>query len=206
MTAASNEAALAWLARAQDWPDHRLLLWGEAGCGKTHLLHVWAARVGARLLPGPSLAGMTFPPPGALAIDDADLAEETALFHLLNAAREQRCSVLLTARLPPSRWRILLPDLRSRMRSLTVVEIGRAEDSLLRALLARLLADRQLAVPAPLQERLLLRLPRTPAALREAVTRIDTDGRVIGQKLADDILREMASPECDLSESAPRLM
>ena len=45
--AASNADAWAWLGRTQEWPDHRLALWGEAGCGKTHLLHIWARRTGA---------------------------------------------------------------------------------------------------------------------------------------------------------------
>jgi chromosomal replication initiation ATPase DnaA len=38
--APSNGAALAWLERTADWPDHRLTLWGEPGCGKTHLLRL----------------------------------------------------------------------------------------------------------------------------------------------------------------------
>ena len=44
VAAASNAEALAWLDRGRDarWPDHRLALWGEAGCGKTHLLQLWA--------------------------------------------------------------------------------------------------------------------------------------------------------------------
>ena len=53
---AGNAAALAWLDAP--WPGGRLTLWGEAGCGKTHLLHVWAARTGAELLDGSALAGL----------------------------------------------------------------------------------------------------------------------------------------------------
>ena len=45
--APSNAAATAWLNRTADWPDRRLLLWGEPGCGKTHLLNIWATRTGA---------------------------------------------------------------------------------------------------------------------------------------------------------------
>ena len=52
LAAGSNEAALAWLARTGDWPDHRLALWGEAGCGKTHLLRIWAIRHGATVMDG----------------------------------------------------------------------------------------------------------------------------------------------------------
>ena len=74
IAAPSNEAALAWLDRVQDWPERRLTVWGEAGCGKTHLLRNWAARVGAELLDGRALHSPdALPRHGAVAIDDADL-------------------------------------------------------------------------------------------------------------------------------------
>ncbi|MBN8873293.1 MAG: chromosomal replication initiator DnaA [Rhodospirillales bacterium] len=197
LVAPSNEAAMAWIARPREWPEHRLLLWGQAGCGKTHLLHLWADRVAGTLLTGPTLRGLPMlPEAGDIAVDDADLvAEEAALFHLLNAAREAGRSVLLSARTPPARWAIGLPDLASRLRAVTAIEIMPPEESLLRALLARLLADRQLAVPAALQDWLLLRLPRTPAALREAVARLDAAGSRIDRALAADVVAGLAQPE-----------
>jgi len=182
LEAPSNEAALTWLDRVADWPDHRLALWGEPGCGKTHLLRLWAGRRGAALLAGPDLHGLpTLPAAGGVALDDADtIADEAALLHLLNAAREARLPVLLAARTPPARWPVHLPDLGSRLRAVTSVEILSPEESLLRALLLRLLADRQLAVRTDLQDWLLLRLPRSPAALREAVARLDQTALAAG--------------------------
>jgi chromosomal replication initiation ATPase DnaA len=197
LAARSNEAALAWLDRTADWPDHRLLLWGGAGRGKTHLLNVWAARTEAALVMGPSLRDpSSVPEHGALAIDDVDLiVDETLLFHVLNIFRESSRSVLLAARTPPARWQIALPDLASRLRSITAVEIEPPEESLLQALLMRLLADRQLIVPQALQDWMLLRLPRTPAALREAVTLLDEDGGRIDRALANRVLAGLAQPE-----------
>jgi chromosomal replication initiation ATPase DnaA len=195
--APSNAAARAWLARTADWPGGRLLLWGEAGCGKTHLLHRWAARRGAPLIQGEALRGLPAPPPAAgIAIDDADnMGEEAALLHLLNAAAERGAPALLSARTPPARWAIRLPDLASRLRATAAVEIGRAEDSLLRALFARLLADRQMVVAEPVQEWLLLRLPRTPAALRAAAARLDrvalAAGRPVTRALAAVALADL---------------
>ena len=41
---------MTWLDRWPDWPAPGLALSGPAGCGKTHLAHVFRARTGARLI------------------------------------------------------------------------------------------------------------------------------------------------------------
>lgn len=201
LPAPSNAAALAWLARTADWPQGRLALWGQEGSGKTHLLHLWAARSGAMLLAGPALPRTPAAPVQPLAIDDADAAAEHPLLHLLNAAAEARQPVLLAGRAPPARWPVALPDLASRLRAAAAVEIGPAEDSLLRALLARLLAERQIMVPDAVQAWLLARLPRTPAAVREAAARLDraalAAGRAITRSVAAAVLEGLAEPEPD---------
>lgn len=163
-------AALAWLARPAGWPAGRLVLWGEAGAGKTHLLHVWASQHRATLLP----AATPHWPRGPIAVDDADLAaDEHALLHLLNAAAEGGFPVLLAAQSPPARWPTRLPDLASRLRATAAVELRPTDDAFLRTLLARLLSDRQLIVAEPVQDWLLAHLPRTAAAMREAAGRLD---------------------------------
>jgi chromosomal replication initiation ATPase DnaA len=92
---------------------------------------------------------------------------------LLNAAAEARRPVLLAAGTPPARWPVRLPDLASRLRAMTAVELLLPDDDLLRTLLARLFADRQHAVSEPTQDWLLTHLPRTPTALRDAVDRLN---------------------------------
>ncbi len=172
---AANAAARAWVARGA-WPGGRLALWGGAGSGKTHLLHLWARRAGAVVVDGAGVRG-GFEGLGAgvggVAVDDAELAGEEALLHLLNAAQEAGRPVLLAARAAPARWGVGLADLASRLRAAVAVELAAPDDALLRALFARLLAERQLAVGEGVQEWLLARLPRTGAALREAAARLD---------------------------------
>jgi chromosomal replication initiation ATPase DnaA len=201
LEAPSNAEALAWLARTEDWPGGRLAVWGEAGCGKTHLLHRWAAAMGAAVMTGPALRGWPdLPGTGGAAIDDADAAEETALLHLLNAAAEAVSPVLLGSRVPPARWLVRLPDLASRVRSVSAVGIGPPEDDLLRALLTRLLSERRLGVSPPLQAWLLLRLPRTAAAVREAAARLDRAALEAGTGVTRGLIVQVAE---DLAPEAP---
>ncbi len=185
-------------------------MWGPEGCGKTHLLHLWAKRQGAVLLAGPLLAAE--PPEGPVAVDDADAAAERPLLHLLNAAGEAGLPVLLAGRAAPARWNPALPDLASRLRAITAVRIGPAEDELLHDLLARLLAERQLTVAEPLQDWLLLHLPRSQGAIREAVARLDRAAlaagggitRQLAQAVAAGLDRELSSrlPEDELFADA----
>jgi chromosomal replication initiation ATPase DnaA len=205
--APSNAAACAWLRRTADWPDRRLAIWGESGRGKTHLLHIWAARTGAVLWSGTGLAALPELPTAGIALDDADaVTDETALLHLLNTAGEAGLPILLASPAPPSRWPVRLPDLASRLRAITAVEIGSPEDTLLRTLLARLLAERQLRLPEAVQEWLVRRLPRRASALGDAVSRLDAASleqrRNITVRFAAVALAELLAPD-EISGTVP---
>lgn len=191
LAAPSNDASLAWL-RPQGgnaWPQRRLVLWGEAGTGKTHLLHVWAAEHDALLLPGTALRGLDAAGGPrrrrrAIAVDDADEGvDEPALLHLLNAAQETGLPVLLTARSAPSRWGIRLPDLDSRLRATHSVSIGRPDEVMLRILLLRLLVERQLVVGPAVVDWMLARLPRTASAMRDAARALDEAALASGRRV-----------------------
>lgn len=205
IVAPSNEEAQAWLGRTAGWPAGRLALCGYAGCGKTHLLQLWAERNGALLLDGPMLRRL--PELGgspAIALDDADAApDETVLLHLMNLAAEMRRPLLMVGRSAPARWRVTLPDLASRLRAMTAVAVKPAEDPLLRALLARLLSERQLVLGESLQDWLLARLPRHPAALREAAARLDRQALAAGGRvtraMAASLVESIGEDSCEVS-------
>ena len=204
LPAASNQEALAWLR--SEWPDRRLGLWGPGGCGKSHLLHVWAGVTGAPILTGQTLHDLDgLPDSGALVVDDADaVASEELLLHLLNIARDRGLRLLLSGQTAPSRWPVALPDLSSRLRAIAAVEIRPPTDDLLAALLVRLLSDRQLSVAQSVQSWLLSRLPRSPAALRQAVALLDrgslTFGKAITRPLAARILAAEGISVADADE------
>jgi chromosomal replication initiation ATPase DnaA len=199
--AGSNAAARAWLARTAEWPQLRLALWGPPGCGKSRLLGAWARRQGGETVAGARLR--LVPPQGPLAIDDADRAPPLALLHTLNAALEAGHAVLLAAAAAPARWAVALPDLASRLRAITAVAIEAPEDDLLHALLARLLAERQLRPSAATLSWLLARLPRTHAAMAEAVERLDRAAQAQGVPIAPALARQvLADLLADLPEPA----
>ena len=174
----SNQAAFDMIDLWPNWPASWLLLAGPVGAGKSHLAKIWQERSNARIV---NLEELSQADPtelvtcGAVVIEDADCSErdDTALFHLLNAAREASAYVLITARNWPESWGVDLPDLMSRLRLTTPVEIYEPDDELLRSVLVKLFADRQLSPDPNVIEFILMRMERSIGAALEIVQAID---------------------------------
>ncbi len=198
----SNEAALAMLERWPDWPACSLAIAGPEGSGKSHLASIWADASGARVVSARSLHTAMLPDAlatGALVVEDcvSGAIDERALFHLLNLVREEGSYLLLTARTAPAAWPVSLPDLASRLRALPVIPVSMPDDALLRAVMVKLFADRQLAVDESLVAYLLARLDRSFGALQDAVQTLDREAlqrkRPVNRALAAELYRDLSS-------------
>jgi chromosomal replication initiation ATPase DnaA len=198
LAGASNKAAFGLIERWPDWPDRALALVGPEGAGKSHLAAIWADIAGARRVSARALAETDLPAAlatGALVIEDAATGlDERALFHLLNLMRQQEACILITTRARPAQWRVELPDLASRLRALPVAEVSAPDDALLRAVMVKLFADRQLAVDESLIGYLAMRIERSFASARAAVEQLDREAlrqkRPVTRALAVELLSQ----------------
>ncbi|MEP0235286.1 hypothetical protein [Roseibium sp.] len=196
LVGSSNRAAFDLLERWPDWPSAVVVLAGPVGAGKTHLVEAWHEDTGASVLAAAdltveSVTGLVAA--GAVALEDAHKGvDETALFHLLNAARQAGVRVLITSRTWPTAWNLTLPDLVSRLRAATPVEILEPDDNLLRQVLVKLFADRQIVIDPGVVEYLVVRMERSLGVAGRAVEAIDREalaGRVkITKPLAGRVL------------------
>ena len=195
----ANAAALSLIESWPEWPNRIMLLAGPEGCGKSHLATIWAEQAGARSISAHALTAAAVPgalATGAVVIEDLNpqAFDERALFHLMNLAREEGAFVLLTARVPPVAFEVELRDLRSRLRAVPVVTLMPPDDQLLRSLIVKFCADRQLNVDETVVSFLATRIERSFAAARRAVEQLDAEalrlGRPVTRALAAELMRD----------------
>ena len=190
-----NLAAVKLIDSWPAWQDRVQLLNGPPASGKTHLARVFQALSGAKAIDPETLDLRLIEIMGEgtpLVVENADRSayDEKALFHLLNLARENRLYLLLTARSAPRSWGRSLPDLASRLNGLPVVEIGAPDEGLLKTVLLKQFADRQLNVDPKVLEFLALNIDRSLAAAAAAVEAVDRVALATGRKISRQLVIE----------------
>jgi chromosomal replication initiation ATPase DnaA len=200
LVAHSNQAAVALVDQWPDWPAHGAIIIGPPGSGKSHLASVWQEKSGAGRSAASRLVAADIPrlmAGGTLVIEDIDqgIADEVAIFHALNLARQNAAHVLLTGRNPVASWQVALPDLRSRLSALPLVAIQPPDDALLRGVLVKHFADRQISVGEALIGFIMLRMPRSLAAAQRLVERIDRQALEQGVEITRPFVAKVLETE-----------
>jgi chromosomal replication initiation ATPase DnaA len=194
VVAPGNAQAIGWIDAWPNWPQGGLVLYGPPAAGKSHLVCIWQKAAGARVVATAALsesavADLSLAP---LALEDAPgIGDEKALLHLLNMLRERKREVLITAANAPARWPLKLPDLRSRLLALPAVAVAAPDDALLRGVLAKLFADRQMHVGEEVLDYILTHAERSLANARALVAAIDDAAMATQRKVGVALVREV---------------
>lgn len=151
----ANAAALEAMALAATWPFRTAVLAGPSRAGKS-LIARWFEESGL-----------------GLAIDDADRADETELFHRWNRAQEAATPLLVITSLHEAGWAIKLPDLASRLGAALQLQIGTPDETMLAELLDLHAELRGLALGPGAAAYLVPRIERSHIAVERLVETID---------------------------------
>jgi chromosomal replication initiation ATPase DnaA len=149
----ANRAAIDALANPSGWPYGAAVLAGPPRSGKS-LQARWTQGQGA-----------------VEAIDNADTADETDLFHRWNRAQESGRPLLLVTNRDP--WEIALPDLRSRLGAALHLTVGIPDDDMIAALIESHAEARSLVLGDGALTYLVPRLERSFAGIEAVVATID---------------------------------
>ncbi len=200
LVAAPLDAAVSIVDEWPRWPSPVVILAGPPGSGKSHLASIWKNTSGANeITPQKGKDAARVAENGPVLFEDADRNgfDDTELFHVINSVRENGTSLLITTRQWPAAWPVTLPDLRSRLKAATVVEIGEPDEDLLAQVLMKLFADRQLYMDDKLVSYIVARMERSLDTAQSLVDRLDrlalSRGTRISRALAAEVLTEMGS-------------
>jgi chromosomal replication initiation ATPase DnaA len=173
------------------WPGGKLVLVGPEGSGKTHLAMAWAASTGAREFSLGDAGELARTPACAMVVEDADRRPaDEILFHLIDRA-DAANPLLMTARTAPRAWATDLPDLRSRLNALMVVELQSPDDTVLEAVLERYFRARNILPRKSVLDYLVKRIERSAPAARAVVERIDEAAAAERRNITRELAREV---------------
>ena len=204
LVAAPLNAAVSIVDEWPRWPSPVVILVGPQGSGKSHLASIWKNTSGAvEIAPVAGADAARAAENGPVLFEDADRAgfDDTELFHVINSVRENGTWLLITTREWPAAWPVTLPDLRSRLKAATVVEIGEPDEDLLGQVLMKLFADRQLYMDDKLVSYIVARMERSLDTAQIIVERLDrlalSRGTRISRALAAEVLNELGAASQD---------
>lgn len=151
----ANRTAVKHLEHWSLWPVMASVLTGPRKSGRSLLGRIFAAKTGGRF------------------IDNADEYDEEKLFHAWNAAQADHQPLLMTALLPPAKWKIKLPDLRSRLVASPHVAIDEPDFQLMSGLIEKLIHARGLVAKPEVVRYLLPRIERSYIGIGRIVDALD---------------------------------
>lgn len=164
----SNQSAYKWIQSWPNWKVPGLVLVGPSGSGKTHLAYILKHKSRGEVLSFDDLhegllEQLEFLPTTVI-IENCNKwsrEKEVILFHLYNHLLKNQGTLILTSLHPVDAWPLVLPDFKSRVKTLAEVIILDPEDDLLLAILIKRFADHQIKVDFKIAEFLIKRIPRT---------------------------------------------
>ena len=190
--------------------EHFVYLWGERGCGRSHLLHAAVAAASSRgIIARYIAAGEALPADDSgvrmLAVDDVeklDAQSELEFFRLYNALRERQGAVLAAGNVAPARLQ-LRPDLLTRLGWGLVFQVHVLSDDDKRVALKRHAAARAFDLRDEIVEYLLRHLKRDLPSLMAVLDALDRYSLETKRPITLPLLRQLLQSESGESGNSP---
>ena len=158
--------------------EQYVCIYGDSGCGKTHLLQGFAKENKISYLNAQTIdtdsVDWIYGNEKVIILDDADkVGDEVWWFHFYNLIKEQNKILIISARKSPSMWNVQLADLRSRLATFVCTEMRNPDDDTLKRVLEKIWKDKGIVVDGAILEYLSRRIDRNFPAICYWAHKID---------------------------------
>ena len=192
-----NEVAINLISNWPDWPiNNRIFcIYGPLGSGKTHISKVWIKKSNALVFSDISHLNLDYFSNfhRNIVFEDVEPNKkwpENLLFEFINQIKSSKLSLLITCSKNPLNLQWKMKDLISRFTSFTNVEIKLPDDYLIKKILTKLFADRQLSLDHQHIDFITNRIERSYLSIINIVNKIDTLALQYKKSVTSSIVKE----------------
>lgn len=197
----SNQDAFEQITKWPEWTVNNIVLFGDAGVGKSHLANIWLKRSNGIRLDLDEINTKIVEKYKYVLIEDVDSNQinHHNLFHVINLIREIEGFLLLTSKISPTSLVTKIPDLNSRIRSFSPVKINKPDDYLLEIIILKIFSDKNIMVDEKVIKFLLKRVERSISGIIRLIQRINEksleEKRPITVPLVSEVIRSSHDDE-----------
>ncbi len=192
-----NEIAINYV---NEWPKTTIntrifCIYGPSGSGKTHISKVWMKKSNAVIFKRISNLSIDYFSSynRNLIFEDVEPNKnwpENLLFEFINEIKSSNLSLLITCNSDPIKLKWQTKDLVSRFTSFTNIEIKLPDDFLIKKLLIKQFADRQISLDSNLIEFISKRIERSYSSIIKIVDRVDHLALQNKKAISKNIIKE----------------
>ena len=191
----TNKEAVTWLDIWPNWPSIGFIVCGPSGSGKSHMAAALKTLSNGLIIEAKDLSENklnNLSKNKCLIIEDIDrFKSENLLLHIYNMLTERRHKLMITSNTPIANIDFKLPDLKSRLNSMTQINIGLPDDELLTNLIIKQFTDRGVLVEFEAINYLIKRIDRSFESIAKLVSAIDASSLEKSKKITIPFIKKV---------------
>ena len=182
-----------------NWPGNNINIFGPCGSGKTHLANILKKKINSLLINSKEIDNnflKKLKDVKCIIIDNYENNIEEKLFYsILNEVSQLNLHILINSRIPLSKLKINLKDLKSRLNNFITLGIEMPTDDLLRAIITKSFSDKQIKVNVRVLEFILKNIDRSYEKIFKFISDLDKASLSAGKSININLVKKILKNE-----------
>ena len=195
----NNFSAYKLIESWPNWPGKWLNIFGDPGCGKTHLSKILEKKIKKiKILDADNINNDIVPILNqleCLIIDNyKNNIKEELLYSILNQSKQLEKYIVINSKKPISKMNLEIKDLQSRVNSFVFIGIDLPTDELLKVIISKSFSEKQININPKISEYILKNVDRSYEKMFKFIKDVDdlslSTGKSININLIKKVLNE----------------